>query len=55
MISAKTMTKENYVMNDTKPVWKSLCNDCSLAAKKAGITKKTTREMLREIREKNSI
>lgn len=55
MILTKTIAKENYMTNNAKSTWKSLCDDCSFAAKKAGINKEKSRQMLKEIREKTNI
>lgn len=55
MILTKTIAKENYIVDNTKPAWKSLCEECSFAAKKMGLTKKDSRKILKEIREKNNI
>lgn len=51
--STTTIPKINNVSN--KPNWKSLCNECSSAAKKAGWTKKDSKNLLKEIREKYNI
>lgn len=55
MISTKTYIEETCIMKDSKPVWKDLCTECSSAAKKVGIDKKTTRKILKDIREKNNL
>lgn len=51
--STTTVTKINNVSN--KPDWKSLCHECSSAAKKAGWTKCDSKKLLKEIREKYNI
>ncbi len=45
-------TKLNIVSN--KPEWKSLCNDCYSATKKAGWTKKDSKNLLKQIREREN-
>ena len=54
-IEAKTkkITELNIVVNE--PEWKEICRECSCAAKKSGWTKKDSKKLLKEIREKNVI
>ena len=45
-------TKLNIVSN--KPEWKSLCEDCYSATKKTGWTKKDSKNLLKQIREREN-
>lgn len=50
----KTNTASKFNIVSKEPEWKLLCKECSAAAKKAGWTKKDSRNLLKEIREKNN-
>ena len=56
MFATVTMKNEKLnIVSEIKPDWQELCEECSIAAKKHGITKEKSRKLLKEIREKNNL
>lgn len=56
MFALATMKKEKLnIVSEIKPEWQELCEECSIAAKKHGLTKEKSRKLLKEIREKNNL
>ena len=56
MFATITMKKEKVnIVSQIKPEWQELCEECSSAAKKHGLTKEKSRKLLKEIREKHNL
>lgn len=56
MFATITMKKEKVnIVSKIKPEWQELCEECSSAAKKHGLTKEKSRELLKEVREKYNL
>lgn len=56
MFATVTMKKEKVnIVSQIKPEWQELCDECSSAAKKHGLTKEKSRKLLKEIREQHNL
>lgn len=56
MFATITMKKEKVnIVSQIKPEWQELCEECSFAAKKHGLTKEKSRKLLKEIREEHNL
>lgn len=53
MKTTSLTNKLNIVSN--KPEWKALCQECFSATKKTGWTKKDSKNLLKEIRERENL
>lgn len=56
MFATITMKKEKVnIVSQIKPEWQELCEECSSAAKKHGLTKEKSRKLLKEIRKEHNL
>lgn len=56
MFATIAMKKEKVnIVSQIKPEWQELCEECSFAAKKHGLTKEKSRKLLKEIRKEHNL